>query len=1346
MGKGDRHLPEPTLPQIDGFLDEEEIIHAGDLSDMLRTYTPSPMPASGSVGGKLPPANGYGTNGARSNLQLKGQGSALSNNQTLAMPEKEHESPYDQMQYVSLSRKKTLTKPHRRPSDPEAVLNSLNRRQRTKKKKDEVKTNTWVYASWILTCCIPAFFISKCLGKPDPLVQQAYREKVALCIIIFVLMAAVGFLTFGFQVVVCPKSLDNFLPFKDMNNTSGNVAIHGRLYAPNPGAGIDHTTVYGYTINDVFQVISGADMGFLFPPQRGSGACAAFDTDVWPLFPCTASVPWTGVQIWPNQTVVSNWKNATARANPTGPLACHGNVNVTTLLKPQAMAMAGYDDVVEMAAKGRKVMIFSTVALDITPFFDSKFNSSIFGPDVARIVKSHVGKDATRAFASAGLLQVGQCMSDYLKIAVVDSITPSCFASSVIVWISLVIILAVVLARFVLALYFTYVIGWRLGSNKAYRRAMEDLQRRRREVDRSGDNRTGPSFRFTSNKPRPDLEGDIQPYNPALASYVLGGQNQAGSVHTHDSSGDSSLGAQEKSQLGVRAISSSNAFQQNRASSVPVKIGSTAGVFSGSRSAANQREAIRDELDTSRNWATNFGFMEIDGPSLDAQTSEILNDPTLMHTLCMVTAYSEGEGSLRGTLDSIANSYYPGTHKCLFVVADGIVKGSDNNQTTPDILIDMIEVDERFQKDDPKLGGDPEAYSYVAIADGANRKNYAKVYAGWYKFKKEPKPKPAPVKKPKKSRFNKKDKDSAGGIEMDELAEGVGSEAGAHMRTLKKRSEGRVPMILIVKVGNDEERNPKKPAAKPGNRGKRDSQVLLMNFLAKVMFDDRMTELEFDIFFKLFTITGVNPEKYEAVLMVDADTRIYPDALSHMIACLLKDDRVMGLCGETKISNKWDSWVTMIQVFEYFISHHMTKSFESVFGGCTCLPGCFSMYRIKTPKGPNGYWVPILANPDVVEEYSEHIVDSLHKKNLLLLGEDRFLSTMMLRTFPKRRMMFVPQAICKTVVPDTFRVLLSQRRRWINSTIHNLMELLLVKDLCGTFCISMQFVIFMELVGTVVLPAAITFTITIVIITLVDKNANTQLPLILLAIILGLPAILILFTANRPIYIFWMLIYLISLPVWNFILPTYAFWHFDDFSWGATRKVAGEDVGHDHSAREGEFDGKGINMKRWSEWVKIRRQEHERLEMERDPQLYEMKRGSARFLASSSASETGSLYGGQRFGGPAMSGSMVMPPMMQDPSRSSFFMPGPPPPGLMGMMPPPNMMAPPGLIMPGPPPPGLIMPFMGASGVPAGSEGPAVMSHPYYNAALGNGPISSNGLHHRQVNVVESEDSRSTDS
>ena len=219
-----------------------------------------------------------------------------------------------------------------------------------------------------------------------------------------------------------------------------------------------------------------------------------------------------------------------------------------------------------------------------------------------------------------------------------------------------------------------------------------------------------------------------------------------------------------------------------------------------------------------------------------------------------------------------------------------------------------------------------------------------------------------------------------------------------------------------------------------------------------------MTHLDYDIFTKIYQITGTTPENYELVLMVDADTSVNQDSLLLMSNTMLNNPAVMGLCGETRISNKRQTYITWIQVYEYFTSHNMGKAFESLFGRVTCLPGCFSMYRIKSTK-LNGWMVPLLINPTIVASYSEHVVDTLHKKNLLLLGEDRFLSTLMLKTFPKRQMIFCPQAICHTTVPHTFKMLLSQRRRWINSTIHNLFELAMLPNLCGIFCFSMQFVV-----------------------------------------------------------------------------------------------------------------------------------------------------------------------------------------------------------------------------------------------------------------------------------------------
>ena len=122
------------------------------------------------------------------------------------------------------------------------------------------------------------------------------------------------------------------------------------------------------------------------------------------------------------------------------------------------------------------------------------------------------------------------------------------------------------------------------------------------------------------------------------------------------------------------------------------------------------------------------------------------------------------------------------------------------------------------------------------------------------------------------------------------------------------------------------------------------------------------------------------------------------------------------------------------------------------------------MYRIRTAdKGR-----PLIISNRVIDDYSECIVDTLHKKNLLSLGEDRYLTTIMMKHFPTFRMKFTPDAIAHTIAPDKFSILLSQRRRWINSTIHNLVELVSLPELCGFCCFSMRFIVFVDLVGTIV--------------------------------------------------------------------------------------------------------------------------------------------------------------------------------------------------------------------------------------------------------------------------------------
>ncbi|KAJ3413825.1 Chitin synthase, class 3 [Chytridiales sp. JEL 0842] len=1039
---------------------------------------------------------------------------------------------------------------------PPSQYPSLTRSTRTRPRKERKRccAHPWSLTTNILTFYIPSFLLER-IGKKTPEVQQAYREKVALCTIIFLMMVLVGFLTFGFQPVLCgPLETVRLSEMKGR----GVLGVHGRAFSVESTGGAEklrHPDVNGVNLQNVLRQAGreGVDLSLLFPPPSSSGPCAPFanrqqQTLGNPLFPCAARLS-TGQTFWPNASLPF-------RPALTSTAGCHPpTTDLERYLTPKGLIVVEWEDL-RQGGVGEEWVVYNGWVLDLTFYFSVASNSTtrggIFDPTLVQLLRTNTALDSTLPLLRSPYRAQADCLSAYFRVASISPTSTGCLCATVVVNLSFVVIVLVVLGRFVLAVWFRWCGGGRRG------------------------------WGFKSGKRKVPLK-------------VARAEKKAGKGEGEKGEG-----------LEMRKVERGRDVVAR-----PLVHGIPNGSSTTTTTAAQKRTSVMLQARERAHMSLRTPLKDLYLLPHPTPNPDTLHDPSLMHTLVLVPCYSESESSLRATLDSIANATYPDTHKCIVVVADGIVTGAGNLKSTPEILRGMIEVDERFEEEGGEEGG---GLSYVAIAEGVNRRNCARVYAGTYRYVSQQQQQ---VEEEEDEEEEKGEAGEGEGSEEEGTEEGtLGSRwsfdeegngvAGTPTRqkfrkeTLKKEKKKKVPMLLIIKTGNEEENDPVNPSSKPGNRGKRDSQALLMNFLSKVTFDDRMTELEFDIFWKLYTVTGVHPDRYEACLMVDADTRIYPDSLTHMVGCLLEDDRVMGLCGETQVLNKWDSWVTMIQVFEYFVSHHLAKSFESVFGGVTCLPGCFSMFRIKTPKGGDGFWVPLLVNPQVVEAYSENVVDTLHKKNLLLLGEDRFLSTLMLKSFfPRRKMVFVPQAVCDTVVPETFGVLLSQRRRWINSTIHNLMELVFVRDLCGTFCISMQFVIFMELVGTVVLPAAISFTLSLVVMALL-KIGDTTLPLLLLAIILGLPAVLILVTANEIIYIFWMGVYILSLPIWNLVLPLYAFWHFDDFSWGQTRKTEGEEEeGEGHGKGEGEFDSRGIRMRRWREWVGVRREEEVRREMER---------------------------------------------------------------------------------------------------------------------------------------------------
>jgi len=895
-------------------------------------------------------------------------------------------------------------------SRPRHKLQREKTRKLTKEEKERQKQLDAVKppSLWNVYCAIITFwcpdFVLKCFGKPAKAQQRAWREKMGLISIILLIMGFVGFLTFGFTAVVCSAPA---VRISGTNISAGYMVFHGQAYdlsqSHHPAAkGISNGANVLY---DLQEKHGGQDGSFLF--QNVNGKCKDMitlsdgsdvptntDKDLAWYFPCNTFFP-----------------NETYNANKSIPYylgySCHtiGSARDAFYNLNSAGDVYYTWDEIKDSTNARNLMVYSGSVLDLNllkwfngtqvtvpaKFVEISDNTSTANAAVR-------GRDVTHSFQSADDRAMAQCFEQIIKVGSVDTETIGCIASKVVLYVSLAFILSIVVSKFCLALIFQWFLSRKFAAAKTSQST--NSKKRNRQIEDWSDE---------IYKAPPRLPGDI-------GSTVVGSDrtSKRGSTFLPTTSRFSSPYVGDRLSRIGRPEPTTMASQTSTAQLLPPNP-----MFrqqNGSRSSFQRTDTAGSDFEG----PGPAGFIHeavVPQPPADWQPFGY----PLAHAICLVTAYSEGELGIRTTLDSVAMTDYPNSHKAILVICDGMIKGHGETMTTPDIVLGMM-------KDFAILPDEVPAFSYVAVSSGSKRHNMAKVYAGFYDY-------------------------------------------GADS-TIPVDRRQRVPMMCVVKCGTPDEAT----KSKPGNRGKRDSQIILMSFLQKVMFDERMTELEFEMFNGLWKITGISPDFYEVVLMVDADTKVFPDSVTHMVSAMVKDPEVMGLCGETKIANKRASWVSMIQVFEYFISHHLSKSFESVFGGVTCLPGCFCMYRIKAPKGGQNYWVPILANPDVVEHYSENIVDTLHKKNLLLLGEDRYLSTLMLRTFPKRKQIFVPQAVCKTTVPEEFAVLLSQRRRWINSTIHNLMELVLVRDLCGTFCFSMQFVVFIDLIGTVVLPAAIAFT------------------------------------------------------------------------------------------------------------------------------------------------------------------------------------------------------------------------------------------------------------------------------
>lgn len=340
---------------------------------------------------------------------------------------------------------------------------------------------------------------------------------------------------------------------------------------------------------------------------------------------------------------------------------------------------------------------------------------------------SYAGADLSMMAARTGLQKEMACLQDIATVGFISTKSIGCVASDVVLYVSLVFIIGVVSGKFAMAVFFGWFLSWKLGSFKgeSYAQRMarseaieswtDDIyrpapSRYRPNVAQGGKGAKNRGTMFLPSTSR-FSKAESMMVTSSRPSTTYGGGPNPGFVRSSTTSSYGTKGFLSASPLGGdhNTPPGSPGLQPSRSS--------------------NSLPFGRD--DSSRNSFSDPNVSHCPFPLHNVIPQpppdyEPFNFP-LMHNILLVTAYSESLEGLRTTLDSLATTDYPNSHKVILVIADGMVRGSGSKLRTPDIVLGMM-------KELVIPAEEVEAHSYVAIADGHKRHNMAKVFAGFYDY------------------------------------------------------------------------------------------------------------------------------------------------------------------------------------------------------------------------------------------------------------------------------------------------------------------------------------------------------------------------------------------------------------------------------------------------------------------------------------------------------------------------------------------------------------------------------------------------------------------------------------
>ncbi|KAI8867573.1 hypothetical protein GQ42DRAFT_126529, partial [Ramicandelaber brevisporus] len=245
----------------------------------------------------------------------------------------------------------------------------------------------------------------------------------------------------------------------------------------------------------------------------------------------------------------------------------------------------------------------------------------------------------------------------------------------------------------------------------------------------------------------------------------------------------------------------------------------------------------------------------------------------------------------------------------------------------------------------------------------------------------------------------------------------------------------RVPYIVIAKIGNSAETRLK------GNRGKRDSILLMFGFLHAMMSLDStlLTPLEYELYHQI-SLLGLDPHEFDRMMVLDGDTMIDPQAIHRLSMALDRNgSNTVAVSGSIDMVNFGTDLAALVQSYALYLSHMVAPMAASFIYQSRAPPINTSlvMYRVTTD---NGQLYPHANHADVISILSGLYASSPHSRNAFWLGEDQLIHSALLDAFPNSKITFEPLALGGTLLPSSISASIRQRKQWFISRLHVLIE------------------------------------------------------------------------------------------------------------------------------------------------------------------------------------------------------------------------------------------------------------------------------------------------------------------